>query len=80
MARTRSQKKRDERIRRVLLTIHDVAGRRVKTLVDGTVPAGRQGLLWKGTDDAGRAVASGTYYLRLQAEQGVRTGKLVLAK
>ena len=50
----------------VTLTVHDVAGRRVTTLVPGEVlPAGTHDLTWHGRDAMGRPVASGTYLLRL---------------
>jgi hypothetical protein len=51
----------------VRLTIHDPAGRVVRTLVDATLQAGGQAVLWDGTDDAGRPVASGIYYSIVQA-------------
>jgi len=52
---------------RVDLRIYDVAGRHVRTLVAGPRGAGHQTATWSGRDDAGRMVASGTYFARLQA-------------
>lgn len=46
---------------RVRLQIHAVDGRRVRTLVAGDRPAGRQVVVWAGRDDAGRPLPSGTY-------------------
>lgn len=52
---------------RARLAVYDAAGRLVRTLVDGEVPAGRTDARWDGRDDRGRAVAAGTYYARLTA-------------
>jgi len=51
---------------RVELAIHDVSGRLVKQLAAGSYAAGDHQVSWDGTDSAGRAVASGTYFTRLQ--------------
>ena len=53
----------------VKLWIYDVNGRLVRKLVDGNLPAGPHVAVWNGTDDAGRGVASGHYYARLDAGQ-----------
>jgi hypothetical protein len=62
------------------LAINDVAGRRVRTLLDGVVGAGDRSFVWDGRDDAGRAVASGVYFYRLQGAANSRTGRLQLLK
>jgi len=51
----------------VKLRIYDVNGRLVRKLVDGNLAAGPHVAVWNGTDDAGRGVASGHYYARLDA-------------
>jgi hypothetical protein len=51
----------------VRITVHDVAGRLVRVLVDGARAAGLHEVVFDGRDDQGRAVASGTYYCRLTA-------------
>jgi len=45
----------------------DLAGRLVRTLVDGKRPAGVQSIVWDLRDDAGRAVPAGLYRCRLAA-------------
>jgi len=51
----------------VTLTIHDVAGRLVRTLIDGEIlPAGERARTWTGVDDRGRPVPSGVYRGRIQ--------------
>ncbi|UCF05526.1 MAG: T9SS type A sorting domain-containing protein [bacterium] len=65
---------------RVVLTIYDVQGRRVKTLVDGTKEEGTNKVIWNGTNDRGSAVGSGVYYYRLVAGKKVITKKLVVLR
>jgi len=66
--------------RHVLLTVHDVSGRLVSTLVDGRRPAGRREARWDGTASDGSDVASGVYFVRY--DDGVRreTARMVLLK
>jgi spore germination protein YaaH len=59
------------------LTVHDVAGRRVRTLVHGHLPAGPAPARWNGATDAGRGAAAGTYFVRLETENAVRTLRVV---
>jgi hypothetical protein len=49
------------------VAIHDARGRLVRDLDLGPRPAGAGSVMWNGTDDSGRACASGTYLLRLHA-------------
>jgi hypothetical protein len=65
---------------RVTIAIFDVAGRRVRSLVDGAAAGGEATVTWDGHDDAGRAVASGVYFCRLRSADVTRTGKMLLVK
>ena len=49
----------------VTLTIHDSAGRRIRSLTEGTRPAGHYREDWDGADDHGRSVPAGVYWARL---------------
>jgi hypothetical protein len=49
------------------LRIYDGQGRRIRILVGGDRPAGRQSAHWDGRDDAGHTVRSGVYFARLAA-------------
>jgi flagellar hook assembly protein FlgD len=51
----------------VTLRIFNMIGQEVKTLFHGTLSAGSQELVWNGTDDAGRTLASGVYFYSLNA-------------
>ncbi len=64
----------------VKLAIVDVAGRRVRTLAQGTFPAGSHSLTWDGRDDGGRALASGIYFAQLRAGEFRAERRLVLLK
>jgi hypothetical protein len=65
---------------RVTIAIFDVAGRRVRSLVDVAAAGGEATVTWDGHDDAGRAAASGVYFCRLQTGPVSQTRKLVLMK
>jgi flagellar hook assembly protein FlgD len=45
--------------------LYDVQGRIIRTLVDEKKPCGTYRAVWDGKDDAGNAVASGSYIARL---------------
>lgn len=47
------------------LTLYDVNGRRVRTLVNGVRLAGPHTATWDGRDDEGRAVGAGLYFAKL---------------
>jgi flagellar hook assembly protein FlgD len=64
----------------VSLRIYDVGGRLVRTLVEGTLPAGEKSVVWDGRDDTGRPVGSGVYFCRLAAANYRETHKMVLMK
>ena len=51
----------------VKLVVYDMAGRRVKGLLDGEQPAGTQLVRWDARDEGGRPLAPGYYVLRLEA-------------
>ena len=50
---------------RVELVLHDAAGRRVRTLIEGSLAAGRQRAVWDGHDDQGALLAGGVYFARV---------------
>jgi hypothetical protein len=65
---------------RVLLAVYDVAGRRVRTLVDAHSLPGRFRARWDGRSDRGVPVASGVYFIRLESAGDVRTRKTVMLR
>jgi hypothetical protein len=64
----------------VTVGVYDVSGRLVATLVDDVVAAGRQSVSWDGRDAAGRNVARGVYFCRMEAGTFRATEKVVLLK
>jgi hypothetical protein len=60
-----------------IVRIYDVAGRQVRALVAWQDALGPVTLRWDGTDDGGRAVARGTYVLRIGAGRHAPAGRLV---
>ncbi len=64
----------------VKLSIFDITGREVKTLVDDSKKAGRYLASWDGTDNAGQNVASGIYFYQLKAGDVTMTKRMVLLR
>ncbi len=62
------------------LAVYDLAGRLVRRLESGELPAGDHVRVWSGDDDAGRSLPSGTYVARLATAAGVETRTLVLVR
>jgi flagellar hook assembly protein FlgD len=63
------------------LSIFNVRGQLVKTLIDGIRPAGAdQTIMWDGTDERGSSAASGVYFYEARAMGDVRIGKTTLLK
>ncbi len=61
----------------VTLSIHDIAGRTVRTLVRGAVlAAGHHEQVWDGRDDATASVRAGVYLVRLQVGAQSQTRSL----
>lgn len=66
---------------RVRLCVYDVAGRRIRTLLDGQVlEAGSEQLVWQGRDDAGKVVGAGVFFIRLEIDDAGETRRLTLIK
>ena len=62
------------------LAIYDVAGRLIRRLRSGMVPAGTHSVGWDATDERHHDVASGVYFCRLDVEGKVFSNKLVLVR
>lgn len=62
------------------LTISNIRGQVVRTLLDAPITAGKQTLVWNGDDDRGQSVASGLYLYRLEMSGQTRTKRMLLIK
>lgn len=64
----------------VNMVLFDVAGRQVRTLVDGPESAGYRRVEWDARDDRGIAVAPGMYFCRFTGAGVVSTQRLLLLR
>ncbi|MFH0921344.1 MAG: hypothetical protein V1913_13410, partial [Fibrobacterota bacterium] len=67
---------------RYALSLYNIRGQLVRTLVKGTV--GNAGLtkkvVWEGMDNAGRMAGTGVYFYRLTVGEQVKKGAMVLVR
>jgi flagellar hook assembly protein FlgD len=62
----------------VSLAVHDLAGRKVRSLISGVVAAGERDVTWDLRDAAGARVADGIYFLRLAVDGGTITRRVAV--
>ncbi len=60
--------------------IYNARGQHVKTLFTGTQDKGSFTLQWDGTDDLGRKLSSGVYYIKMSSAEQSSIRKVVLSK
>jgi len=68
------------RQQRLVVSIYDVAGRHVQTLLNAEAPPGRSWLSWNGHDAKGRKVGSGVYFCRLAAGNDKKVSRVVYVR
>ncbi|HIA80451.1 MAG TPA: T9SS type A sorting domain-containing protein, partial [Candidatus Marinimicrobia bacterium] len=64
----------------VRMTIYDMLGRQVKSLLHEYQTPGYKSLQWNATNDLGRPVAAGVYLYMIHAGEFTQTKKMVLLK
>ena len=64
----------------VNITIYNMLGREVKTLINQTQGAGYMSVIWDATDEYGKPVSTGIYLYQIQAGGYISTKKMVLLK
>ncbi len=64
----------------VRLAVFDLLGRTVQTLVEAQQPPGSYTVRWDGRNDAGALVPSGIYLYRLEANDVIKTRRMLLVK
>jgi glucose/arabinose dehydrogenase len=60
---------------RVEIAVYDLLGRRVRTLLDRSLPPGPHTAAWDGTDTAGTPLPDGVYFYRLRTDNGFESGR-----
>jgi len=64
----------------VTLTIYNILGQKVRTLVNAYETAGYKAIVWDGINEAGHPVGSGLYIYRIEAGDFRKSLKLLLVK
>jgi hypothetical protein len=64
----------------VRLDVHDARGNRIRALVAERRRPGSYSVIWDGRDSRGRDVPSGVYFVRLEAADTMRMGKMLLLR
>jgi TolB protein len=64
----------------IKLSIYNILGQKVKTLVDEFQTAGFKTVNWDGKDDKGQECASGIYFYKIQAGEFSQAKKMVIVK
>ena len=67
-------------IRDVNIVIYDILGREIRKIDLNKVSAGRHQFKWSGTNDFGKRVSSGVYFLQLTAGRNTNIQKMLLLK
>ncbi len=64
----------------VTLSVYDASGRLVKNLLSEQTNAGNHSIAWDCTDQSGRSVSAGVYYMRLEDGTSTKTAKATIIK
>jgi YVTN family beta-propeller protein len=64
----------------VSITVYNIAGQRVRTLVDQDMSPGYYSAVWDGRDQAGSSISSGIYFVRLASDGKALTQKILKIK
>lgn len=62
------------------LTIYNIKGQKVKTLLNDSLTKGAHSCVWNGQDSNGKGCASGLYFYKLSTEQASVIKKMILMK
>lgn len=64
----------------VTITIYNIRGQLINTVVDRPVDEGYNSIIWNGNDDSGRPISTGIYIYQIIAGDFIQTRKMVLLK
>ncbi|MCK4979203.1 MAG: T9SS type A sorting domain-containing protein, partial [Candidatus Delongbacteria bacterium] len=62
------------------ISIYNIKGQMVRTLLNTKLPSGFHTIIWDGKSDAGSLVTSGIYFYKMQNADYIRTRKMILLK
>ena len=65
---------------RVVISIYNVLGQEVKTIINKEQEYGYHSIIWDGIDNRGNQMSSGVYFARMNSEQFTQTKKMLLVK
>lgn len=65
---------------KVVLSIFNIKGQKIKSLLSDQIPAGEHSIVWNGEDFNGKKVSSGIYLYKLKTENHEETKKMILMK
>ncbi len=65
---------------RIALTIYNIAGQKVRSLIDKDCNPGSHSLVWDGKNDLGQELPSGLYFGILQSSKKKKTIKMIMLK
>jgi len=64
----------------VNITIYNIQGQKIKTIVDAKQNVGKHDVVWDGRNEAYNRVASGVYFVKMKAGDFNKTQKMILLK
>jgi flagellar hook assembly protein FlgD len=64
----------------VELTVYNVRGQRVRSLVDSPLASGRHVTSWDGTDGSGSRASAGVYFIRLEVAGETAAQKILVTR
>ncbi|MFH2037429.1 MAG: T9SS type A sorting domain-containing protein [Candidatus Zixiibacteriota bacterium] len=64
----------------VVISVFNILGQKVSTLVDENQSSGNHAVIWNGTDGNGEPIASGIYFYRMVAGEFTQSRKMMLIK
>jgi len=65
---------------KVNLSVYNIKGQKVKTLVNDIRQSGKNTVVWNGVDDNNNPVASGVYFYKIEAAGSAEVKKMILIK
>ena len=62
------------------ISVYNVRGEKIKTLLNSEIPSGSHRVIWDGRDSKGNYVASGIYFYRMKTDNYSQTKKMMIIK